>query len=156
VRAFLDRGDKKNVAAIGHNQHDLSRISPLVRVDQDVLEPVFLDREDDLLEGNAASGLQAIVLVRVPPEWLHAGILAQCVPFVIRLPAWLIALDATRVLHAGCSSIIVLAWRLGVPGGSVLELIPALFLSAARRFNYCSYSGLSSVRLTFEQIQLTR
>lgn len=90
VRALLDRMDKKNIVTIGHNQHYLSRISPLVRVDQNVLEPVFLDCENDFLEGNAAPGLQAFVLVRVPPERLHTGILAQCVPFVIRPPvaAW--------------------------------------------------------------------
>jgi hypothetical protein len=53
-------------------------------VDQNVLEPIFFNRKNDFLEGDAAHDLKAFVLIRIPPEWLHTGILTKCVPFVIR------------------------------------------------------------------------
>ena len=34
---IFDRRNKKNIAAIGHNEHNLTRVSPLVRVDENVL-----------------------------------------------------------------------------------------------------------------------
>lgn len=76
MRALLDRGDEKRIASIDHNQNNLPRISPLIRVDQNVPEPIFLDRENDFLEGDAAPGLEAFVLDRIPPEWLHIGSLS--------------------------------------------------------------------------------
>ena len=52
-------------------------------MNQDVLQPILLDCENDFLERDAAARLQALVLARVPPEWLHTSILARRVPFVI-------------------------------------------------------------------------
>lgn len=89
MRALLDRGDEKRIASIGHNQNNLPRISPLIRVDQNVLEPIFLYRKNDFLEGDPTPDLEAFVLVRIPPEWLHTGILPKCVPFVIN--SWAVA-----------------------------------------------------------------
>jgi len=87
VFLFLDRWNKDDILSIDHDQHHLTRIPPLVRMDQNILEPAFLHRENDLLERDAAAGLQALVLIRVPPERLHAGSLPGRVPFVIRWPS---------------------------------------------------------------------
>jgi len=85
MRSLFDRRDKKNITTIGHDQHDLARVSPLVRVNQKVLEAIFLDCRNHFFKGYAAPGLKAFVLVRIPPERLHSGSLSERVPFVISL-----------------------------------------------------------------------
>lgn len=83
MRAFLNRWHKQDVVAIRHDEHHLSRISSLVRVDNDVLKSAFFNRKNDFLKRNIAFSLQAFVLGRVPSERLHADILTRRVPFVI-------------------------------------------------------------------------
>src|SRR4029077_17986329 len=80
VIGFLfDRRDKKNIVAIGYNEHNLTWVSPLVRVNQNVLQAVFLNRSNDFFKGYAAPNVQPFILIRIPPEWLHRGIiLARC------------------------------------------------------------------------------
>jgi len=53
VFLFLDRWNKEDVSPIGHGQHDLTGITPLIGMDQDVLESTFLYRKNDLLERDA-------------------------------------------------------------------------------------------------------
>jgi hypothetical protein len=80
---LFDRRDKKNIVAIGYNEHNLTWVSPLVRVNQNVLQAVFLNRSNDFFKGYAAPNLQSFILIRIPPEWLHKGIISAGVPFVI-------------------------------------------------------------------------
>src|SRR5262249_41970197 len=86
MRFFFDRRDEKNIIAIGHNEHNLTRISPLVRVNQNVSYTVSLNRSNDLFKGYPTPRLQSFILVRIPPEWLHRAIIPTCVPFVITQP----------------------------------------------------------------------
>ncbi len=80
---LFDRRDKKNIVAIGYNEHNLTWVSPLVRVNQNVLQAVFLNRSNDFFKGYAAPNLQPFILIRIPPEWLHRDIISAGVPFVI-------------------------------------------------------------------------
>jgi hypothetical protein len=57
MRFLFDRRDKKNIVAIGHNEHNLTRVSPLVRMNQDVLYAVSLNRSNDLFKGYATPNL---------------------------------------------------------------------------------------------------
>lgn len=50
VFLFLGRWNKADIPPIGHDQHHLTRITPLVRTDQNILESAFLHRENDLLD----------------------------------------------------------------------------------------------------------
>ena len=58
---FLDRGNKENILSIGHDQHQLSRISPLVRVDE---VRVFYDVSGAIVE------ILAIVAKSEAESWL--------------------------------------------------------------------------------------
>ena len=80
---FLGRGNKEDIFSIGHDEHQLSRVSPLIRMDQNVLKPAFLDHQDNFLKRDATTRLQTLVLVGVPAKRLHMASLAGCVPFVI-------------------------------------------------------------------------
>ena len=82
---LFDRRDKKNIVAIGHNEHNLTWVLPLVWVNQNVLQAVFLNRSNDFFKRYAAPRLQPFILVRIPPEWLHRDIISARVPFVITL-----------------------------------------------------------------------
>lgn len=53
---FLDRWNKKDVTPICHDENDLTGITPLIGMNQDVLEPTILYRQNDLLERDAAPG----------------------------------------------------------------------------------------------------
>jgi hypothetical protein len=83
MRFLFNRGDKENVVAIGYNEHNLTWVSPLIWVNQNVLQAVFLNRSNDFLKGYATTSLQSFILVRVPPEWFHTKIISARVPFVI-------------------------------------------------------------------------
>jgi hypothetical protein len=87
MRFLFNRGDKENVVAIGYNEHNLTWVSPLIWVNQNVLQAVFLNRSNDFLKGYATTSLQSFILVRVPPEWFHTKIISARVPFVIN-PLW--------------------------------------------------------------------
>jgi hypothetical protein len=54
VCALFDRRDGVYVVTIGHDEHDLPRISPLVWVDENAPEPVFLNCKNDLLERDSS------------------------------------------------------------------------------------------------------
>ena len=83
MRFLFDRRDKKNIVAIGYNEHNLARVSPLVRMNQNILQAVFLNRSNDFFKGYATPCLQPFILIRIPPEWLHRKIISRRVPFVI-------------------------------------------------------------------------
>jgi hypothetical protein len=65
VRFLFDRRDKKDIVAIRDNKDNLSRIPPLVRVNQNVFQPVFLNRSNDFFKGYAPTGLELFILVRI-------------------------------------------------------------------------------------------
>jgi hypothetical protein len=75
--------NKKNIVAIGDKKNNLSWVSPLVRMNQDVFKTVFFKRSDNFLERYAPPSFEALIFVWIPPERLHELIISGRVPFVI-------------------------------------------------------------------------
>lgn len=65
VFALLDRRDRMHLAPIAHHQHRLSAVALLIRVDQNVHQSAFLNRQNDLLVGDTARGFLRVACVLV-------------------------------------------------------------------------------------------
>src|SRR3954451_8636656 len=83
VVLLLDERNQKDVVVRSHDEDSLQRILRRIRVGQNVEQAARADGDHDALERNTAIRLERFVLLRVPPERLHARILRCCVPFVI-------------------------------------------------------------------------
>src|SRR5450759_4270512 len=79
---FFDKGHQVGIVLNRDYHHHLFGILNLIWVLHDVKQPAGLDRDDDALKRQSASGLQRVVLFGIPPERLHMSILPLCVPFV--------------------------------------------------------------------------
>jgi hypothetical protein len=72
MRTLLDRGQQIDVTGDSNDQNYLPRVSSLIRMNEDVSQAVRLDRENDFLERNSTSRLQAFIFLRVPSKGFQA------------------------------------------------------------------------------------
>src|SRR4051812_894423 len=82
VILLLDERNQKDVVVRSHDENSLPRILRRIRVGQDVEQAARVDGHHNALERNTALSFERFVLLRAPPERLHARILPCCVPFV--------------------------------------------------------------------------